>query len=75
MGNEFNIMERRTGLKTSTNKIQAWMEPSRCRGTKNNVKLESPWKRPNSKFLVSATYSNTQAALFKKLIEEDKKPE
>ena len=24
MGKKFNIMERRTGLKTSTNKIQAW---------------------------------------------------
>jgi len=25
MGKKFNIMERRTGLKTSTNKIQAWI--------------------------------------------------
>jgi len=24
MGKKFNVMERRTGLKTSTNKTQAW---------------------------------------------------
>ena len=43
----------------------------------NNAKLESPWKRPNTKFWLkqlTATYRHI-AAIFKKLIEEDKIPE
>jgi len=55
MGKKFNIMERCTGPKNSTNKIQAWNGAQyvkrHCRGTKNSAKLESPWKRSNSKFL------------------------
>jgi len=65
MGKKVNITERRTGSNTSTNKIQTWngaqYVKKRCRSTKNNAKLESPWKRLNSKFLAYATYSNTQA--------------
>jgi hypothetical protein len=53
------------------------MEPNmckrRCRSTKNNAKLESSWKRQNTKFLAKATYSKQKhiAAIFNKLIEED----
>ena len=37
----------------------------------NGTKLESSWKRPISKFLAQATYSNTHlATLFNRLIEE-----
>ena len=40
---------------------------------KINAKLEGPWKRPDTKFLAEATYSNTQAysRVFNKLMEEN----
>jgi hypothetical protein len=57
------------------------MEPSECkrhcRSTKNNTKLESPWKRPKTNFWLkqlTATHKYI-AALFNKLIEEDQIPE
>ena len=49
----------------------------RCRSTKNNAKLESSWKRPNTKFLLkqlTATHRHI-AAIFNKLIEDDQIPE
>jgi len=49
-------MTQLTGSKTSAKKkSQYGMEPS----TKKDITMESSWKRPNSKFLAQATYSNT----------------
>jgi hypothetical protein len=45
----------------------------RCRSTKNNAKLESSWKRPNTKFYLEqlkATHRRI-AAIFNKLIKDD----
>ena len=48
-----------------------------CTNTKNKAKLESFWKRPNSKFwLKQLTATHTYlATLFNKLIEEGQIPE
>ena len=46
----------------------------RCRSTKNNTKLESSWKRPNTNFWIKQRTATRRhiAAIFNKLIEEDK---
>ena len=55
MGKKFNIMEGGLNKKPVPTKSKHGMEPNmdkrRCRSTKNNAKLESSWKRPNTKFL------------------------
>jgi hypothetical protein len=56
MGIKLNIMERRAGLKKPVptkfkHGMESNMRKRRCRNSKKNAKLESPWKRPNKKFL------------------------
>lgn len=77
----FNTMKKLTVSRTCANKIPAMerspISENRGHGiTKNDTKLESPWKRQNSKLQAQATYTNThlQEPFFNKLIEEGQIP-
>ena len=82
MGKKFNIMERRTGLKTSTNTIQAWNGAQYVKkDVADTIRTMLNWKAPGRDLIanfwlkqLTATHRHI-AALFNKLIEEDQIPE
>jgi len=61
MGKDFNIMERRTGLKTSTNKIQAWKGAQLVeKDVAEALRTTLNWKAPGRDHIANFWLSNLQ---------------